>query len=304
MMQLFDEVYGAYYTAVARILEESLRAPLTRARMKEICDKEAFAESFLTILPALETGEWQLIKDGVPLLHHPPVLPPTRLQLCWLKAICADKRFRLFCDAPPLAEDPSLPPLWTEEDYFAFDKYADGDNYGDEQYINNFRALLRAIGEKKQTFIEYRMRDGSYHWLRCSPYALEYSEKDDKFRACVSGIRKIRYLNLARMRKVTVTEREAAPPREQPAREQLVFSLTDRRNALERALTHFAHFEKEVERTGDGEYSVRLYYDEEDETEVLIRVRSFGPMIRVLAPEKFLNQLKERLNRQKSCGIR
>ena len=42
-MQLFDEVYGAYYTAVARILEESLRAPLTRARMKEICDKEAFA---------------------------------------------------------------------------------------------------------------------------------------------------------------------------------------------------------------------------------------------------------------------
>ena len=303
-MQLFDEVYGAYYNAVARILKESLRAPLTRERMKEICDQEAFAESFLTILPALEKGEWQLLKEGVPLLRHPPVLPPTKLQLCWLKAICSDRRFRLFCDAPPTKELSSLPPLWSEQDYFYFDRYSDGDDYESEQYIRNFRALLLAIEEKKQAFIEYRMRDGNFHWLRCSPYALEYSEKDDKFRACVSGIKKIRYLNLARMNRVTVSERDAAPPREPPEREKLVFALKNQRNALERALTHFAHFEKEVERTGEEEYSVRMYYDKEDETEVLIRILSFGPMIRVLAPENFLTQLKERLKKQKSCGIR
>lgn len=302
-MQLFDEVYGAYYAAVARILKESLRAPLTRERMKQICDEEAFAESFLTILPALEKGEWQLLSGGVPLLAHPPALPPTRLQLCWLRAIGADRRFRLFCDAPPLAEK-CVPPLWTERDYFSFDVYADGDNYEDAQYIRNFRALLAAIEEKKQTLIEYRMRDGSFHRLRCSPYALEYSEKDDKFRACISGIGRGRYLNLARMRNVTVLERNAAPPREEPVREQLVFTLQTRRNTLERALTHFAHFEKEVERIDEKSYSVRLYYDREDETELLIRVLSFGPMIRVLSPEQFVNSLKERLLRQKSCGIR
>lgn len=302
-MQLFDEVYGAYYAAVARILKESLSAPLTRERMKQICDEEAFAESFLTILPALEKGEWQLLCGGVPLTKHPPALPPTRLQLCWLRAIGADRRFRLFCDAPPAAAE-SVPPLWTDEDYFPFDVYADGDSYGDEQYVRNFRALLTAIEEKKQTLIEYRMRDGSFHRLRCSPYALEYSEKDDKFRACVSGIGRSRYLNLARMRNVSVLERNAAPPREDPTREQLIFTLQTRRNALERALTHFAHFEKEVEHTDENSYTVRLYYDREDETEVLIRILSFGPMIRVLSPESFVESLKERLLRQKNCGIR
>ena len=189
-------------------------------------------------------------------------------------------------------------------DYFPFDVYADGDSYGDEQYVRNFRALLTAIEEKKQTLIEYRMRDGSFHRLRCSPYALEYSEKDDKFRACVSGIGRSRYLNLARMRNVSVLERNAAPPREDPTREQLIFTLQTRRNTLERALTHFAHFEKEVERTDENSYTVRLYYDREDETEVLIRILSFGPMIRVLSPESFVESLKERLLRQKNCGIR
>ena len=86
-MQLFDEVYGAYYAAVARILKESLSAPLTRERMKQICDEEAFAESFLTILPALEKGEWQLLCGGGPLLKHPPALPPTWLQMCWLRCL-------------------------------------------------------------------------------------------------------------------------------------------------------------------------------------------------------------------------
>ena len=42
-----------------------------------------------------------------------------------------------------------------------------------------------------------------------------------------------------------------------------------------------------------------IRYDGEDETEVLIRVLSFGPRLRVVAPEAFVDKIRERLERQK-----
>lgn len=53
----------------------------------------------------------------------------------------------------------------------------------------------------------------------------------------------------------------------------------------------------------DRKYQVTLYYDKEDETEILIRVLSFGPMIRVVEPVAFIHLIKDRLSDQKSCGL-
>ena len=43
--------------------------------------------------------------------------------------------------------------------------------------------------------------------------------------------------------------------------------------------------------------------DKEDETEILIRVLSFGPMLRVVKPAAFMHLIKDRLSEQKSCGL-
>ena len=74
-----------------------------------------------------------------------------------------------------------------------------------------------------------------------------------------------------------------------------MFELVDERNALERALMHFAHFRKQAERTADDRYRVTVYYDREDETEMVIRVLSFGPMVRVTEPRRFEGLIKQRL---------
>ena len=83
----------------------------------------------------------------------------------------------------------------------------------------------------------------------------------------------------------------------------MIFELVDDRNALERVLMHFAHFEKQVEKIDEQKYQVTLYYDKEDETEIIIRVLSFGPMLYVVKPVAFINLLKDRLSDQKSCGL-
>ena len=44
--------------------------------------------------------------------------------------------------------------------------------------------------------------------------------------------------------------------------------------------------------------------DRFDETEIVIRVLSFGPYVKVLEPESFVNLIKERLISQKSCELK
>ena len=99
-------------------------------------------------------------------------------------------------------------------------------------------------------------------------------------------------------------ESAAAPaPRARTAgQEHLVFELFDGRNALERALLHFAHFEKEAERLDGRHYRVRVSYNKEDETELVIRVLSFGPFLKVVEPEAFTELIRNRLRQQQMLG--
>jgi len=43
---------------------------------------------------------------------------------------------------------------------------------------------------------------------------------------------------------------------------------------------------------------VKLLYETEDETEMLIRILSFGPMIKVLSPQNLIEQIKNRIEKQ------
>ena len=76
--------------------------------------------------------------------------------------------------------------------------------------------------------------------------------------------------------------------------------LLDHRNALERVMLHFAHFKKEAEKISDERYRIKIFYDSSDETELVIRVLSFGPFVEVTEPQNFRNLIIERLERQKN----
>ena len=137
------------------------------------------------------------------------------------------------------------------------------------------------------------------------PKYLEYSEKDDKFRVVGLGQRLGGTVNLGRISKcercteeyeINFFQRIPARPR------SVIFELVDERNALERVLLHFAHFEKQAEKIEDNRFRVTANYDKDDETEIVIRILSFGPMVKVIAPIYFENLIKERLIKQKSCG--
>lgn len=82
---------------------------------------------------------------------------------------------------------------------------------------------------------------------------------------------------------------------------ELTMLLHDERNALERVLLHFSHFEKTTRKLDEQCYEIKLWYDKSDETELLIRVLSFGPMLEVRAPADFLARLKRRISAQREA---
>lgn len=141
---IFSELYSAYYRTVAEIIKAAIDHPLQKEEMRNIIQQYAFEESVLNIEPALTEERWQLLQpNGTTIIHKQPSMPLTTIQKQWLKAISLDERIRLFLDE--LLDYGDVAPLFTPDDFYVFDKYADGDNYSDENYIRNFRMILDAI---------------------------------------------------------------------------------------------------------------------------------------------------------------
>lgn len=302
---LFHEIYSAYYNAVAEILRRAVRGELTESDMKDICDENAFAESFLAIIPALREGRWQLLRDDLSTqLVNEPSQPLSLLQKRWLKAVSLDPRMRLFGLDFSFLED--VQPLFRPEDIVVFDKYSDGDPFEDEHYIEVFRTALSAVRSKCAAEIAYHSAKGTFRRFRCRPVRIEYSEKDDKFRLLVNGCRNITMLNIAGIESISLCgESGFASPEFTPEDTRCIEAeLTDERNALERAVLHFAHFERELSRISDNRYRLRITYSVSDETELIIRILSFGPMIRVTSPESFVEGIRQRLRMQCERGIK
>ena len=302
---IFSELYGTYYNAVAAILREATQHPITKEELHNIIHEQAFSESILSIEPCLTSDRWQLLKpDGTTPLKNPPTLPLTLLEKQWLKAISLDPRIRLFRFDTTGLEDVS--PLFTPDDIDLFDRYADGDPFEDETYIQTFHMILDAVKEHRPLSVVVKNRSHTATPMNVIPEYLEYSEKDDKFRLIGTGSKLGNTINLGRIISCEKYENQQGGKvgkRNQPRPRKVIFELIDERNALERVLMHFAHLEKQVEKIDERKYQVTLYYDKEDETEILIRVLSFGPMLHVVKPVAFINLIKDRLSNQKSCGL-
>ena len=318
-MELFSEVYNCYYRIVNQILRESSEAPVTRKRMEQICQELGFAETALTVVPKLTSGQWDFLfeEEGgfYSKVDNLKVQPFTVLQKSWLKSLLEDRRIRLFLNHEQrdilhlyLAD---VPPLYRQEDFLIFDRYSDGDPYNSLTYQEHFRQIMEAVKERRFLQIAFRSGKGRDILRTYLPCRLEYSSKDDKFRLQGiyiknSGRRKLESVNLSRITHMIPLGLYEGEPVDYSAflqksrcREPVRLEISTERNALERTMLHFAAYEKHTEKCPEtGKYLCSIYYNKTVETELLIQVLSFGPVVRVLGPESFLRQVRERVRRQ------
>lgn len=316
-MELFSEVYGCYYEVVAEILRS---VPLSRRQVEALVARRGYGESTLELVPKLlEENAWPLLEERDGLLRsrldRPPALPVTALERAWLKALLEDPRIRLFLTDEQLEHLgralSSVEPLYRQEDFFYFDRYLDGDAYADEGYRRRFRHILAALREGTFLKLVYGPPKSQVRAGHHRPLRLEYSAKDDKFRVYTAkawhGVfQGYHILNLSRIMDVEPSTERCDSPldleswrRRHRCEEPLLLRVSRERNGLERFMVEFSSYEKQSEYdAGSDACVVRLWYQKDDETEVLIRILGFGPVVRVLGPERFVAQMRERVRRQ------
>lgn len=313
---LFHEIYGTYFGVVTTILNQ--RNPLTPKELDVIVRTKGFDESHLQLIPSLlnQKKPWCLLKETedyqwLPLTLRP--VPPiqTDLERQWLKGILTDARLLNFMDPyeiDDLNQRLEVTPLFNLADITYFDQFKQTENFIEQsQQRNHFKRLLTAIKQQEALKIEYQRHEQApvktgYFW----PTSLEYSEKNNLFRLKAWRLlRKSRFevtLNLNRIVAI-----QSAPNQQgidtkvitsRHRNQQVTCLLIDQRDALKRSMLHFADYHKTTRRLSDNSYELTIHYDTSDETELLIRLLSFGPFIKVTHPDSFINKIKERIASQ------
>lgn len=318
-MKLFSEVYGAYFRCAERILSEG---ETTEKRLREIVSQNAFRDSLLFIPEKLipdkcGASPWGLLKrsDNGSLFSVLSKTPPkiiTNLQKSWLKAKLSDPRVRLFLsdeDITALSRRLSdIKPLYNGKYFREFDRFTDGDDYADPHYREVFGAVLKAVREKEVLSVELTSRRGTRITKNVLPLRIEYSRKNDKFRFyCISLPKKEEYLfNIGRIEKAVPTGKHIGTEtdleeffRRRRCEKPVTVEVSGERNAVERFMMEFASYEKRSELDlATGKCRASIYYDTQDETELLIMLLGFGPVLRITGPEDFLEKVRERVERQ------
>ncbi len=305
----FSEIYGAYFRTVRKILGSST---LTRRQINKITEENAFRDSILyipsSIIPNSEgKSDWGLLKSATDgeyksLVKSTPT-PMTVLQKRWLKSKLSDSRIKLFLDdegfdkLTRLLED--VEPLYSDDTFFCFDKFSDGDCYESESYRSSFRLLLSAIKAKSLVHIDYTSAKGNVISAEYLPLRFEYSDKNDKLRLICSkayisdnkayGFDSCIRMNLSRIKSVSLSSCSCTSEPDislSDKRSYVYLEVTHDRNGIERFMVEFAPFEKRTVYNAEADSCcVMLMYPTDDESEILIRLLSFGGVIRVLNPK-------------------
>lgn len=318
-MNIFHEMYSTYF----RIASEILKLPnINEKNIRQIIDKYGFRDSVLflpqKLIPQNDGSDWGLLKrnnDGklVTVIKNKPVEILTEIQKRWFKSKLDDPKIKLFLENDTLVSLKkrleNVKPFYSREHFRYTDQFSDGDDFSDELYQENFRKILRAVKSHEILEIAFFSGNGKKISGRYIPLKIQYSAKNDRFRLfCFSlkdgEIFHSGVINIGRVEQVRNTSEHCEKNVDEyflkrKCREPVTVCISDERNATERFFMEFAPYEKStLSDSGDGKCIVKIWYDYQEETELLIRLLSFGPVIEILEPPEFRRQAKKRIVRQ------
>ncbi|MCA5013033.1 MULTISPECIES: WYL domain-containing protein [unclassified Enterococcus] len=314
---LFHEINGIYFAIVKEILNQ--KQALSTKELDRIVRMKGFDESVMQLLPSLQNknNPWYLLFEKEPDCWFPITKNETPstytiLERRWLKTIMKDPRLSFFLEDHEISDLnqqlKGIQPLFDLNAITYYDQFNQIDSIIDQkQQQRHFKCLIEAIQEKRPLLIDYqRHKKVSSKIGLFLPFKLDYSPKNNLFRLKAWRIlRTSRFevtLNLDRMLTVQLAEEKrdylALPITSRRKQAQMTCQLIDKRQALKRSMLHFADYHKTTRRLDESHYELTIQYDTSDETELLIRILSFGPFLTVTSPDNFIIKIKERIEAQ------
>ncbi len=328
-MEFFSEIYGCYYKIVSEILKRAEKEGVSKQEIFSITESIGFAESAVTVPDKLISGEWHLLEKNEAgkyksVLKNTVSQPLALIQKRWLKTVINDSRIGLFMDEESITELNNVlsdvEPLWNGSDFNYYDRFGNGDDFASEEYRKSFRLGMEAIRSNLIMDFKYNSAKGRKSVKSCLPLKIEYSSKNDRFRLIALRLPVksdadskpiVDYYRFDGIKGASVREADEAAAakksslgpidsliRKNSCEEPVRLLISNRRNALERAMLHFANYDKDTRQIDENTWECLIYYDKMMETELLIEILSFGPVLRVAGPDSFIGLIRERLKKQ------
>ena len=252
------------------------------------------------------------------------IVPLSTYEIRWLKTILDDEKMLCFLD-----KSTEIEPLkhWLEDNAKElkplpikhvehFDRFhCPKEKTKKEQAV--ISVLLDSIHNSNSVFIRYRANNNTHYKGEYYPILIEFSKRNNYFQCvcCTPLYDDIITMNVAQIETITSNgthfNAEKANQELQKYRGKqtrtVEIEFYDIRNAADRILTEFAPWKKECRYDRKTElYTLKLYYQQPDEKEILIRLMGYGPYIRIKDHDHSIaKQMSERINSQaERIGLR
>ena len=252
------------------------------------------------------------------------IVPLSTYEIRWLKTILDDEKMLCF-----LEKSTEIEPLkhWLEdnaqdlkpipiEHIKHFDRFHCPDEKAEKEQTV-ISVLLASIQNSNSVSIRYRANNNTFFKGEYYPILIEFSKRNNYFQCvcCTPLYDDIITMNVAQIETITIngTQFKAWKANQalQTYRGQQMRTVEiefyDIRNAVDRILTEFAPWKKECryDRKTDL-YTLKLYYQQQDEKEILIRLMGYGPYIRIKEHDHSIAiEMSKRINSQaERIGLR
>lgn len=310
------------------ILEQNIKKAFDYYSQDEIKKVQAELRLYIQDSELInEEGKSRFILENGNYLYN--VLPLTKMELRWLLTVLEDPLSRIFLQEDQIDSIKKAlleSPMDIKQLHLAainyFDRYnienkvtgrkkniSQAGRHSDKE-LHFIRTVYQAIKNQTRLRIEYFNWEGKKLYANCSPVWIEYSRRDDIFRVWYVQNEKnqIRKINIPRVTKIIILSDKRYNKNEQREKMKDLYEATmtsikvefyqGDRNLPDRILTEFSLWKKKCTYdVSTSKYTMTLYYSTLDEKEIMIRLLSYGPYIRIVASDDnyVLSELKRRI---------
>lgn len=254
------------------------------------------------------------------------VLPLTKMELRWLLTVLEDPVASIFLSEKQIKIVKNfiqktvpfqIAPFAMKSIYY-FDQYnleKDVERHSPKE-IGFIKKIYQAILSEEKLKIRMENWEGTEKEVYVYPVWIEYSRRDDVFRLWHVKKDRIQIINLQRVLEVTVLKNKKYRRAEHYKTLNTLYDHTfvkmkvefyqGERNLPDRLLTEFSLWKKKcIYDVVTQKYTMHLTYSTLDEKEILIRLMSYGPYVRVVESENssedqyILAELKKRIIEQR-----
>lgn len=174
----------------------------------------------------------------------------------------------------------------------------------------DFYTILEGIINEKPIIYSNVDKNGNeYKNQLALPIRIEYSLKDDKFRASLYSLEEKRSImvNLHTLKEVKIAQNVTSKIKREDVLRKLkekkyseipiTIELEDVRGAMERCFMSFSSFERNSRTISKNKYEIDIYYYTFEEEEVIRKIMSLGPYVKVKEPNRVREIVIDKIKR-------